>query len=176
MSVVTVKSTAITARDATPTTPVLAAVDGASLKEFEGFVTATNGDSATSKYIIGSVPSNCRMSGLILQCAALGAGAAVDVGVYAPTQSIPALVALGYAASAAISSAFFATAVDVSSALGPTEVINESGTNTIAKQEKELWDALGLSKDPGCRLDIAITVSVAIAATGSIGLKGRYAI
>lgn len=174
MSVVTRKSTAISNRDATPTLPNLAAFDGGSVREKEGFVSAANGDSISSVYPMVSVPSNCRVSSIVLQCEALGAGAKVNCGVYAPTQAIQALGVLGYAAGAAINATFFASALDVSAALASTEIVNQSGSNTLNLQEQELWQALGLASDPGCMLDISLAVNAAIAAAGRVGIKTKY--
>lgn len=174
MAVVTRKSTAIGNRDASPTVLTMASYDGGSVKEKEGYVPAVNGDSVGSIYPMCSVPSNARISSIVLQSEALGTGAKVNCGVYAPTQVIPALAALGYAAGAAISASFFASAEDVSAAVTSTEIINQSGSNTLDKQEQELWQAIGLSKDPGCQLDIALSVNAAIAGNGKIGIKVKY--
>lgn len=176
MAVVTRKSTAIGNRDAIPTVPTLAAYDGGMVKEKSGYVLTVTGDSATSKYPMVSVPSNTRVSGIVLQCAAQGAGATINCGVYVPSTSNPALLALnsGYTAGAAINATFFASAVDVSGALSSTEIVNQSGSNTLDKQEQELWQALGLASDPGCMLDIALAVGVAIASGGLIGIKVKY--
>lgn len=157
-------STFIGNRDATPAVESNAEISGGLVKEGQGYVSATNADSAGSIYRMFSVPSNARVSRLMLQCAALGAGAKVDVGVYKNVRD----------GGAAVDADFFATAVDVSGALGPTEVINESGTNTIDKQEMPLWQALGVAADPKSSYDIAAVVNVAIAATGFLGLKGQY--
>lgn len=174
MAVVTRKSTALANRDATPTVPTMAAYDGGTIKEKEGFVAAVNGDSVASVYPMVSVPSNARISSIVLQSEALGVGAKVNCGAYAPTQAIPSLSALGYAAGAAISASFFASAEDVSSAVASTEIVNQSGSNTIDKQEQELWQALGLASDPNCAIDISLAVNAAIAGNGKIGIKVKY--
>lgn len=174
MAVVTRKSTFIGNRDATPTVPTGASIAGGNVREASGYVTTVTGDSALSVYPMVSIPSNSRVAKVSIACAAQSTSAAVNVGVYAPTQSPPSLVALGYANSVAISAAFFASALAVSSALGPTDITNQSGSNTLDKQEMEIWQALGLASDPGCNLDISIAVSVAIAAGGLMGIRVAY--
>jgi len=175
MAVVVLKSTVITNRDAVPKVLTDALVAGQDLSEAEGFVAPANGDSAGSTYILHSVPSNARMSSLIMQNSALGAGARVDLGVYYPS-FIPKGAGLdAIAPNQVIDADFFANSVDVSAALGPVEYINQSGSNTIAKQEQSLWQAIGLSADPGIDLDIVATVEVAMAAAGFLGAKSRYA-
>lgn len=157
-------STYIGNRDATPCLETNAEISGGLVKEGQGYVSSVIADSAGSIYRMFNVPSNARVSRLMLQCAALGAGAAVHVGVYKNVRD----------GGAVVDADFFATSVDVSGALGPTEVINESGTNTIDKQEMPLWQALGVAADPKSSYDIAVTVSVAIAASGFIGMKGLF--
>jgi hypothetical protein len=168
MAVVTKKSTYITNRDATPTVPTGASVAGGVIREATGYVAAVNGDSATSVYTMASMPSNVRVNAVRLTCEALGAGAKVNCGVYWPT-SVPANI--GATAGSAIAATLFASALDVSAALAITDITNQSGNNTIDKQEMELWQAAGLATDPGCMLDISVAVNVAIAANGKIGVK-----
>lgn len=173
-----VKSTAISNRDATPTLPTGASMAGGMLREFEGYVSAVaTTHVAGTIFDLVSVPSNMRISEITLQCAALGTSATVDCGVYVPTQGSPSLVALNaaYTPGAAIDQDFFASAVDVHAALTPTNITNESGTNTIDKQEQELWQAVGLASDPCCSLDIALTVVADIATSGKVGIKVRGA-
>ena len=120
------------------------------------------------------IPSNARIHGLTMQSDALATGCTLDVGVYYPT-SIPVGAGLSASsASAVIATAFFASAVACSAALVQTDVLNESGSNTIAKQDMPLWQAIGLASDPGINLDICVTVAGAVAAQGYIGLKAEY--
>jgi len=174
MAVVTLKSTMITNRDAIPKVLTDAYVANGEVLEAEGYVAPANGDSANSAYKLISVPSNCRVSSLLMQCSALGAGAKIDLGVYWPTFIPLGADLLASNAGVAIDADFFASAVDVSAALAQADYINESGTNTIAKQEMPLWQAVGLSADPMIDLDIVATVNVAMAAAGFLGLKARY--
>jgi hypothetical protein len=96
--------------------------------------------------------------------------------VYVPTISNPALLALNsaYVGAAAISASFFASAFAIATAVALTDITNQSGTNTIALQELELWNALGLASDPGCTLDIGIALSAATVAGGLLSLKVDY--
>lgn len=174
MAVVTKKSLAITNRDATPVVPVGASIFGGAIKECEGFVTTNAGDSATSVYQLVSVPSNSRITSIVLQSEALGTSCSVNCGVYAPTQSNPALVALGFQANAVINATFFASAQAVATATTTTEIINQSASNTLNLQELELWQALGLASDPGCMLDISLAVQVATVNAARIGIKVKY--
>lgn len=175
MAVFTEKSTMIANRDATPKVLTDAFVANGELLEAEGFITTGSAaDSAGSKYLMNSVPSNSRVTSVIMQSDAMGGSAAVNVGVYYPS-FIPKGAGLdAIVPNSVINASFFASAQSVVTALGPTEVINQSGNNTIAKQEMPLWQALGLAFDPNIELDIVITVSTVLAASGNMALKTRY--
>lgn len=166
-------STAITNRDASPLVLSNPSFSKQLITEAMDYVTATNADSAGSIYRLCNMKSNARVADLLIQCAALGAGAAIDIGAYYGNDAKD--IFTGQTLNGAVIDAdFFATAVDVSGALAKTNVTNESGTNTINKQQMPLWQALGLTSDPECSIDICATVSVAIAATGLLGMTLRY--
>lgn len=167
-------SNMISNRDASPLVLSNPSFSRSEIKQGYGYVSAIIADSAGSIYRLFQMNSNARLSSIILQCAALGAGAKIDVGAYYGNDAKD-IYSGNSLAGAVISANFFATAVDVSGALGPTEVANESGSYTLDKQEMPLWQALGLASDPECHIDIAAVVNVAIAATGLLSLKGSYA-
>jgi len=177
MAVETVKSLFITNRDATPVVGTVAAIAGANLRSSVGAAVVSASASIASYYPLVQVPSNSRVRKVELQCAALGAGCLANIGVFAPTQTNTKLLALNaaYTSGAAINATFFASSVDVSAALNPIDETNQSGTNTIAKQEQELWQALGLASDPSCNFDIAVKLAGAAVAGGAILLKVDYA-
>jgi hypothetical protein len=176
MALETVKSTFITNRDASPVVGTLAAICGGILRTASGNVVVSANASIASYYPMFSVPSNSRIASLKLRCAALGAGCLADVSAFVPTVAPASLLALNsnFTAAAVIVSQFFASAVDVSAALGETDVLNESGNNTIAKQEQELWQALGLASDPNCMIDIAVKLTAAAVAGGALQLTGTF--
>lgn len=175
MTTFNMKSTVITNRDATPKVLMDPMMEGGGVKECIGSITTYgSADGAGSLYRLCQVPSNARMSSLVLQADALGSGAALDVGVFWPS-FIPVGAGLSVSnQSTAINTTLFASGLGCSAATAATEVLNQSTNNTIVKQEKALWDAAGLSSDPGIDLDIVVRVSVAIAAQGVIGLKAKY--
>jgi hypothetical protein len=164
MAVETKKSTYIGNRDASPTVATIAAIAGGLTRESYGQVVVSAAASVGSTYPMVSVPSNSRVSSVKIQSGAQGVGCTTDVGAYYSTEK----------GGAVISQAFFASAVDVSAAVAETEVKNESGTNTIALQEVELWKALGLASDPNCNIDIVATLTGAAVAGAALGLKVAY--
>jgi len=175
MAIFNEKSTVIANRDATPKVFTDAYVSGGEVIESEGYITTGSAaDGVGSTYRLCQVPSNSRVSSLIIQCDALGAGGVVEAGVYWPT-FIPTGAGLSAAnASLPIDANLFASGLSVASTLAPTEIINQSGNNSIANQELPLWSACGLSADPGIDLDIVVTVTTVLAAAGHLGLKARY--
>jgi hypothetical protein len=67
---------------------------------------------------------------------------------------------------------FFASAVDFAAAVR-ADVTNEGGFYPMSKRNQPLWQALGLSADPGGFIDIVATcVSVAVTTgTGKLGVN-----
>lgn len=175
MAVEHVKSTPVTNSDATPATANTAGTGGAAPVKVisSGSVVAVASSSQDSTYQFVRVPSTAKIKALFFESAAQ-AGGTVDIGVYYATDGLIGK-ATSLLAAAAIDQDFFASAVAVTSASQPTNVINESGTNTPAKQNQPLWQALGLSADPGGNFDIVGTIATAITTgTGAMGLTAFY--
>lgn len=166
MAVVTTKSTAITNRDATPRVVTDNRIAAAVSKAAQGYVSAVNGDSIGSKYIVVSVPSTAIVQQVLLTCTAITSGAA-DIGVYRPT-------AIDGTAGAVVDADFFASAQSIATALNNSDVTNESTTYTLDKRDQPLWQATGLTADPGGNLDIALTLTAAAGADGKAGLVVFY--
>ena len=177
MAVVNLKSTAITNRDASP--PVIndARVERGTLKSAVGRVTAGSADtggatySAGSTYVLASLPSTAMVRNVLLSCAALTSGVA-SIGVGRSTKD-----SAGNAYPAAISAtatALFASAQSIASALSKSNVTNQSGNYTLDKQEQPLWQAAGMSADPGGTLDIVVLVTTSTTAGGLLGLEVQY--
>lgn len=169
MSTEALKSASITNRDATPQVANNAG-NGAPgrLKMVDDYVTTTSGVTVGSTYRIVQVPSNARVKRLTWEAEAMTQGP-FDVGVaYAfGRQDKPA--------GDVISAAFFASATSAASAVpAGTEITNESGTYTLDKRGKQLWDALGLSADPGGYFDIIFTSTNTITAGGKMGARAEY--
>lgn len=145
----TLKSTAITNREATPSVANSPGTGGAGrLKTVTGYLASvTLNLSITSVIRMVDVPSASYIKHIILQSGAQTAGK-VDIGAYRNNKD----------GGAVVDQDFFASAVDLASAVVITDVTNESTTFTLAKQQQPLWQALGMSADPKSSLDIALTV------------------
>lgn len=121
------------------------------LKETIGVVTPAADDTAASIHRFVRVPSNARISELRVTCAIASSAGAVDVGVYQTAEN----------GGAAVDVDFFASAQALSgAALADADLLNESATNTLAKQAQPLWQALGIATvDPQRDYDIAWTIT-----------------
>lgn len=167
MAVVTTKSAAITNRDAN--LGVLnnpnAGERGTPFNVF-GKVASVSGDSSTSVYRFVSVPTNCRVDSLRVWSGAMGGSAAMDIGVYRNTRD----------GGAVVDADFFASALSTVSAINGTEQSHESGVYTTAKREQPLWQAVGLTADPGGTFDICGTLTAASAGNVDVGISvdGTY--
>lgn len=167
MAVVNRKSEHITNADATPVVLTSATASRGDLKEAIGLITPATDDSATSVHRLVRVPSNCRVSQLLVTAADFTTGGAADFGVYYASDKN---------AGAVIDVDFFASAYALTA--GPiadlTTIINESATNTPAKQVQPLWQAVGLTADPQCEFDIAATITTDYNGGQPVLVKVRY--
>lgn len=175
MAEVTVKSQSITDQDASPRVAVQAGAGaGAPLTFVEGYAAVAATDEDLSTYRLVRVPSNAKMKRLTVEATALGGSCAANYGLhYASAQ---ADCGPGIVAGAVIDADFFASAVVHTNAVAPTNIINEGGFLTIAERGAgmPLWQAAGLSADPGGKFDIVATLTVDAATGGSIYVAAEY--
>lgn len=175
MAVDHVKSTPVTNADASPVTANTAGTTGPAPAKVvsSGSVVAVASSSQDATYQFVRVPSTAKIQALFFESQAQAAGT-MDLGVYYATDGLIGRPTSLLAANA-IDQDFFATAIALTALSQPTNVINESGTNTPAKRVQPLWQALGLTSDPGGNFDIVGTVVTAITTgTGQMGLTAIY--
>lgn len=165
MAVEARKSTLVTNADATPVVLNSPRVDGGSERVEVSTVEIVNADSVGSTYRMFRVPSNAVMTDLRIYAPDIGTTTATDIGLYRTAKD----------GGAAQDADFFASAVVLNAgAVNGTDVLHESAVFTIANSGKELWDALGLTSDPGVFYDVTMTLTGAADATGTVKLIGRY--
>lgn len=166
MAVENLKSTHISNATATPvvlnTAPLGA---GAQLHESAGTVTSAAAASSTSTYRMCRVPSNARISQVLLSNGAAGATGAADVGVYETNDN----------GGAAVDAGLFGSAVAITAAQNHLDVTYESGQYTLAESEKPLWEVLGKTKDTQREYDIVITLTADVVNATAMNLKVRFA-
>ena len=162
MAVDHVKSTVITNLDATPVVVPTGGRGGPEpLFHVSGYATAVASSSADSTYQLVRLPWNASVKMIVFESDAQGAGK-FDLGVYYASDHGTSLLA-----AAAVDQDFFATVIDCASAVARTDVTNESGTYTNAKRQQPLWQAVGLTADPGGFADIVATVKTTAVTTGT---------
>lgn len=166
MAVVVTKTTAITNRDAQPKVKTIGHLTKGELFEACGTVELTNGDSIGSTLIFASIPSNARVSQILLSCDGGNTTGTANIGIYQTTEN----------GSAVVDADLFASAQALTSALINSDVTHESGVYGIDDVEKELWEALGLSEDPKRFYDVVATLTAASDAADTVSMKVRYAI
>lgn len=176
MAVEHTKSTAITNMDAGSLIAPTAGEGGpAPLKWNEGSASTTTTSSVDSTFQFVRVPSNCKVKQVWFESADMGSTGTVDIGVYYATDGLGGKPTTLLAANV-IDRTFFASALDNSGqAFALTNITRESGTYTIAKQIQPLWQALGLTSDPGGNFDICATITTAAATAAALmGLSVAY--
>lgn len=176
MAVSHIKATAITNSDATPKVANQAGKGAPGpLKSVDGYITVVAADSADTTYQLVRVPSTAKIKRIIFESEAQGAGK-VDLGVYYATDGLNAARATSLLAAAAVDQDFFATVIDCASLVARTDVTNESTTYTLDKRQMPLWQAVGLTSDPGGFLDIVATVKTTdmTTGTGKLGIQVDY--
>ena len=167
----TLKSTAITNRETTPKVANNPGAGGSGVvRQVQGyFASVTAALSCTSVIRMVEVPAHAKVTRVTFSSAAQTAGN-FSIGAYRTNAD----------GGAAVDMDFFASRIDCAAAVALTDVTNESTTNTLAKQNQPLWQALGMSTEPpkGTMLDIAATVDTTdvTTGTGAITLKVEYTI
>jgi len=165
MAVVAVKSTLVTNADALPAVLNNPRVDGGFERIEVATVAITSGDDIASTYRMFRVPSNAVMTDLRIYSPDIGTTTISDIGLYRTAKD----------GGAVQDADFFASALSLKDgALNGVDVLHEAAVFTIDNSGKELWEALGLTSDPSVFYDVALTLTAAADATGTVKLIGRY--
>lgn len=166
MAVTNRTSTAIANMTATPKVLNNPARGVGELKEVAAVVASAADDTAASVYRFNRIPSNARVSQVLLSAADATTAGALNIGLYDTAEN----------GGAAVDADLFASALDLSG--GPfnnLDVTFESGEYTYAESEKPLWEVLGLSSDPCKDYDLAAVVSTTFnGGPTSIRLAARF--
>ena len=166
MATVSVSSTQITNRDASPKVLNNARLSRGSMLISCGTLETSAADDIGSKYKLCSIPSNARVARVLLSCDSLGTAGAADIGIYQTTENGGAVVDADHFASAQV----------LTSALANSDVTHESGVYGVEDIEKPLWEALGLSSDPRRDYDVVATLTAATVSAGTVSLQVIYTI
>jgi len=137
------------------------------LKEAIALIAAAADDSATSVYRLAQVPSNARISEILLTAADFTTAGAINVGLHRTEMD----------GGAVVDADLFASAIDLSG--GPysnLDITREAGTTNwaLANAENALWQALGLTRDPGIDYDVTATISTNFNGGSALLFKTRW--
>ena len=162
------KSTHITNATATPVVFTDAAEGQGRLMEAVGVCTPAADQADDTIMRMCRVPSNCRISQVLLNAADATTGGAIDIGVYQTEDN----------GGAVVDRDLFAGALALTG--GPfnnSDQTYESGEYTHAESDNPLWEVLGLSADPNIEYDICCVVETVFNGGPTVvGLKVRYAV
>jgi len=177
MSVEALKTTSITNLDSNPIVANTAGEGAqAPLLVQTEYVTVSAAASATSTYRMIRVPTNVKIKLLVGEWEAMGAGK-VNLSLYysdSTTDGTP--VASQGLIVPTTGDQLFASDVDLSSASVGTALTNESGNFPLSKRNLPLWQAAGLTADPGGFFDLVYVVHTTDITTGAarLGLRAEY--
>jgi ribosomal protein S28E/S33 len=165
-AVVTVKSTLVTGRDALPAVIKNRILQRSEVLHARCIQAIANGDSVGSKYICFELPSNAVPVSVRISAPDIGTTTAADVGLYDTTAN----------GSAVVDADFFKAAVVLNAgAIAKSEIVN-GNVVTLANSEKRIWELLGLTKDSQKNYDVALTLTGAADAAGTILVEMDYVI
>lgn len=166
MAVVTVKSTQITNRDATPRVFNNSRISGGDVRHARAIAAIANGDSATSKYLMFQIPSRAMPISVRISSPDIGTTTTADIGLYRTTVDGGAVVDADF---------FTAAKVLNAGAIAKSESLN-GNVVSIANSEKVIWDLLGLTADPAIDYDVVLTLVGAADAAGTVLLEIDYTV
>lgn len=166
MATVSISSTYITNRDASPRVLSNARISKGTMLVACGTLETTAADDVGSKYKLCSLPSNARVSRVLLSCDSSGTNGIADFGIYQTTENGGAVVDADH----------FASAQSIATALKNSDITFESGVYGVEDIEKPLWEALGLSADPRRDYDVVATVTTATVDAATLSLQIYYVI
>lgn len=156
MTTEALKSTPITNLDASP--PVRSNVGAGAVGRLErvsGYITVTDTKTAGSTYQMVRIPSNCYVKDVRVSVDVTVTTLTCDIGLYYSTGVDGTQPSLR---GTEVDADFFASAVDLKTKTsGPVSQMNESATYTAAKRQQPIWQAAGLTSDPGGFFDIVLT-------------------
>lgn len=193
MALTHIKSASVTNRDAVPQVQNTAGKGApGDLKEVSDFGAAAGSDNINTTIQLVRVPFDAIVKEIVVTSPSQGATGIFDVGVYYATDGSNAAGAAALLAANAVDQDFFVVGIDVG---GSAAHVHAAPGNTLKKDDqagtpatvistsawvasminKQLWDAVGLSANPGGFADIVATPTEAFGVgAANIGISVRY--
>lgn len=171
MAVENLKSVSITNLDASPVVMNTAGKGSPGRINHVGdFATVSAAASVLSTYQLARIPSNAKVKSVIFESEAQGAGK-FQLGLYYSDSTNDGTPAANRGAVLSVS--FFANDIDCAAAVNRAGFTNSGGSYTLDKRNKAVWDAAGLSVDPGGFFDLVATVHTTAVTTGTGKIGGE---
>lgn len=167
MATVSISSTQITNRDASPRVRSNSRLSRGPVICSMGMCSATAADGPLSKYKFCSIPSNARIAAVLLTNTSLGGSlSTADFGLYQTTAN----------GGAAVDVDFFGSTIALTTAQSNVDITTEANGAGFGKEdmEKPLWEALGLASDPRIDYDVVATVVGQVIDAGSVAVQVNY--
>lgn len=168
MALENLKSTAITNLDAIPQVQNTSG-DGAPgvVHSVSGSSVASASANAGSTYRLVRLPTYARVKHVFFESEAQGAGAFNISAYYSDATNDGTPVANQGVIVPTTGDQFWASDINCAAIVQSTDVINENATNPVTNRNKQLWDALGLTSDPGGFIDVVAVVHTTAITTGT---------
>lgn len=131
----------------------------------DGLVAVAAADDDTSKYVVGIIPSNLKLSDIDIHCTAITGGTDYDLGLYDIDYTSSTLIGTVVDADCFMDGQTMATASGSDSG-----VAKLSGLSiiTTANRGKYVWEYAGASVDPGKDYLLVYTANTVGTAAGTI--------
>jgi len=166
MAVVAVKSTSVSNYTSQPRVPVPRGLaDGEVVRAINDSVAVASGDSIASIYRFGKIRSSDYTDRVKLISADIGTTTAGDLGLYDLLSATNG--------GTVVDVDYFASAVSLSGGAIDSDVTYEAQAagGIYTNGNKRVWEALGLTSDPGKEYDVALTLTAAADAAGTVRLQ-----
>ena len=177
MTTEALKSTAITNLDASPIVANTAGHGAPGLvHQVDGYVTVSASMAAGSTYRLVRLPTKAILKHLFFESEAQGAGKFNLSAYYSDSTTDGTPSTLQGIIVPTTGDQFWASDIDCASAVASADKVNESGNNTLAKRQQQLWEALGLTSDPGGFIDVVAVVHTTdvTTGTGKLGVSALF--
>lgn len=158
MTTEALKTSVITNLDANPPVRASAGKGAAGVvREIDGALTVTDTKTAGSTYRMVRIPSNAKVKHVRAWLQAAVTTFTADIGLYYSSSDYDGTQ--DDLQSDVIDADFFGSAVALAAIVTPTDYTHESAVYTAADRLLPIWEAAGLSADPGGFFDIALTTT-----------------
>lgn len=175
MATEALKSTPVTNLDASPVVRMSPGEGGhAVMRWADGSVTGTTGVTVGSTYQMVRVSTRAVIKQIWAWLDAAVTTFTADIGIYYSSSTTDGTPSANRGTVVSGDQAFFASAVAFASAVTQTEYSTESGTYTGAKRAQPLWQAAGLSSDPGGYFDIVATTTATTSGAPVLNMLVAY--